>query len=69
MIRMNNEKMQTERINIKVAKLVDGYQDLDWDGVFGFDGKLDIRPKYQREFIYDLDRQRKVILVNTFRIK
>ncbi len=58
---MNNEKMQTERINIKVAKLVDGYQDLDWDGVFGFDGKLDIRPKYQREFIYDLDRQRKVI--------
>ena len=30
-------------------------------GVFGFGGKLDIRPKYQREFIYDLDRQRKVI--------
>lgn len=58
---MNNEKMQTKRINIKVAQLVEGYQDLDWDGVFGFGGKLDIRPKYQREFIYDLDRQRKVI--------
>lgn len=58
---MNNDKMQTERINIKVAQLVDGYRDLDWDGVFGFGGKLDIRPKYQREFIYDLDRQRKVI--------
>lgn len=58
---MNNDKMRTERINIKVARLVEEYQDLDWDGVFGFGGKLDIRPKYQREFIYDLDRQRKVI--------
>jgi len=58
---MNNEKMRTERITITIAQLVDGYQDLDWDGVVGFGGKLDIRPKYQREFIYDLNRQRKVM--------
>lgn len=58
---MNNEKMETSRITITVAELADGYQDLDWDGVVGYRGKLDIRPKYQREFIYDLDRQRKVI--------
>lgn len=58
---MNNDKMKTSRATITVAQLADGYQDLDWDGVVGFGGRLDIRPKYQREFIYDLDRQRKVI--------
>lgn len=53
--------MKTTRINKTIREIVDGYEDLDWDGVVGFGGKLDIRPKYQREFIYDLDRQRKVM--------
>ena len=53
--------MNTNRKNITVRQLFDGYQDHDWEGVVGFDGKLDIRPKYQREFIYDDERQRKVI--------
>ena len=53
--------MKTARQNITVRQLFDGYQDHDWEGVVGFGGKLDIRPKYQREFIYDDERQRKVI--------
>lgn len=31
------------------------------DGVVGFDGKLNIRPKYQREFVYDT-KQRDAVL-------
>lgn len=53
--------MNTTRQNITVRQLFNGYQDHDWEGVVGFGGKLDIRPKYQREFIYDDERQRKVI--------
>ncbi|MBQ8985498.1 DUF262 domain-containing protein [Candidatus Saccharibacteria bacterium] len=53
--------MKTKRITVTVQQIYDGYEDHDWDGVVGYGGKLDIRPKYQREFIYDLERQRKVI--------
>lgn len=53
--------MKTTRQNITIRQLFDGYQDHNWEGVVGFNGKLDIRPKYQREFIYDDERQRKVI--------
>lgn len=53
--------MNTVRKSITVRQLFDGYQDHDWEGVVGFGGKLDIRPRYQREFIYDDERQRKVI--------
>src|SRR5581483_4074302 len=31
------------------------------DGVFGYGGKLDIRPPYQREFIYK-DKQRDAVI-------
>ena len=53
--------MKTTRQNITIRELFNGYSDQGWDGVVGYGGKLDIRPKYQREFIYDDDRQRKVI--------
>ena len=53
--------MKTTRNYIKVSELFNGYKDLDWDGVVGYGGKLDIRPKYQREFIYKPEQQRKVI--------
>jgi hypothetical protein len=33
--------------------LTNGYQDNEENGVIGFGGKLDIRPPYQREFVYD----------------
>ena len=45
--------MQIELRKITVRELTDGYEDNDEGGVKGFGGKLDIRPPYQREFIYD----------------
>lgn len=38
---------------ITVRELVEGYQDNNECGVIGYGGKLDIRPPYQREFVYD----------------
>lgn len=37
---------------ITVRELVESYQDDGEEGVTGYGGKLDIRPPYQREFIY-----------------
>ncbi len=36
---------------IKLRDLFDGDVKSDEDGVVGYHGRLDIRPKYQREFI------------------
>ena len=53
--------METVHKRIKVADVFDGYQDKNWDGVVGYGGKLDIRPIYQREFIYNPENERAVI--------
>lgn len=42
-------------------KLTKGYQDNEENGVIGFDGKLDIRPPYQREFVYG-DKERDAVI-------
>lgn len=44
--------MKIELRTIKVRDLVDGYANNDEGGVVGYHGRLDIRPKYQREFVY-----------------
>lgn len=44
--------MKIELKNIKVRDVVDGYRDNGESGVVGYGGKLNIRPAYQREFIY-----------------
>lgn len=46
---------------ITVRELAEGYEDNGEDGVVGFGGKLDIRPPYQREFIYK-DKQRDAVI-------
>jgi len=46
---------------ITIRELTNGYQDNEENGVVGFDGKLDIRPPYQREFIYK-DKQRDAVI-------
>jgi hypothetical protein len=51
--------------NIKVSALVDGYEDEAEEGVRGYGGRLNIRPAYQREFIYK-ERQRNEV-INTVR--
>lgn len=53
--------MRIEPLSLTVRQLCDGYADYAEDGVVAFGGKLDIRPKYQREFIYSEKQQQAVI--------
>lgn len=53
--------MDIELKSITVRDLVKCYQDNQEDGVIGFGGKLNIRPPYQREFVYN-DRQREAVI-------
>ena len=53
--------MKIEMHTITVRELIDGYLNSDEDGVVAFSGKLDVRPKYQREFIYKPEQQEAVI--------
>ena len=46
---------------IKVKDLTKGYVDNAEKGVFAYDGKLDVRPPYQREFVYDEKKRNAVI--------
>jgi len=53
--------MDIELKNISVRELVEDYQDSQEAGVVGFGGKLNIRPPYQREFVYN-DKQREAVI-------
>lgn len=53
--------MKIQLKEITVGDLTEGYQDNDEAGVVGYSGKLDIRPAYQREFIYK-DKQRDAVI-------
>jgi len=53
--------MKIELKDLRVGELVEGYHDDGEGGVVGYGGRLDIRPPYQREFIYD-DKQRKAVI-------
>ena len=44
--------MKIKPFKVTIKELAKGYVDNGEDGVIGFNGKLDIRPPYQREFIY-----------------
>ncbi|MDE2767885.1 MAG: DUF262 domain-containing protein [Chloroflexota bacterium] len=53
--------MKIEPKQISVRALVKGYSDDGDGGVRGYDDKLDIRPPYQREFVYK-DQQRNAVI-------
>lgn len=44
--------MKIKLQNIKVREVINGYKDDGENGVVGYGGKLNIRPAFQREFIY-----------------
>lgn len=52
-------KIQLKEITVK--ELTDGYQDNQESGVVGYGGRLDIRPPYQREFVYK-EKQRDAVI-------
>ena len=49
--------MEIEQRNVTVGELCEGYYNDAEEGVVGYGERLDIRPKYQREFVYK-DAQR-----------
>jgi len=53
--------MKIELKKVKVRELTEGFEDNAEAGVVGYGGKLDIRPPYQREFIYK-DQQRNAVI-------
>jgi len=55
------QEIKIEHKKITVRELVKDYDDGGENGVFGYGGKLDIRPPYQREFIYKEEQREAVI--------
>ena len=47
--------------NIPIREVVKGYKDSQENGVVAYGGLLDVRPAYQREFIYKDDKRNAVI--------
>lgn len=53
--------MEISLKKIKIRDVVNGYVNNDEEGVVGLNGNLNIRPKYQREFVYK-DKQRDEVI-------
>ena len=53
--------MKIELRKVTVRELTDGYEDSAEAGVVAYGGRLDVRPPYQREFIYK-DKQREAVV-------
>lgn len=53
--------MQIREQRLKVRDIAEEYFNDDANGVVGYKGNLDIRPKYQREFVYK-DKQRNEVI-------
>ena len=58
--------MKIKLHEIPVREVVDGYLDSAEGGVVGYGGRLDIRPAFQREFIYK-DKQRDEVIYTVMR--
>jgi len=55
--------MKIDLVPIKVRELCASYEDLsvNEEGITGYNGRLNIRPKYQREFVYD-EKKRNAVM-------
>ena len=53
--------MEINPIEFTVGQIAEGFEDLDDEGVTGLNGRLNIRPRYQREFVYDDEKRNKVM--------
>ena len=58
--------MKIELHEITVRDVAEKYVDNAEEGVVGYNGKLNIRPKYQREFVYD-DKKRNAVIDTIFK--
>ena len=53
--------MKVELHEITIREAVKDFFDDDEEGVVGYSGKLNIRPKYQREFVYG-EKERNAVI-------
>ena len=53
--------MKIDRITIKISDIANGFSDNDEQGVVAYGGKLNVRPAYQREFVYNDNKRNAVI--------
>lgn len=53
--------MKIELHELTVREVAAGYVDNQEEGVVGYGGRLNIRPQYQREFVYD-DKKRNAVI-------
>lgn len=53
--------MEIKLHEIKIRDIINGYEDNQESGVVGYNGKLDIRPPFQREFIYN-EKERNAVI-------
>ncbi len=60
--------MKIELQKITISQLCKGYKDNQENGVIGYNGNLNIRPAYQREFVYNESQQKAVIksIINNY---
>lgn len=58
---MNESTMTINPQEITIRELVADFKDDGENGVWGFGGKLNIRPPYQREFVYK-EKQKKAVI-------
>ena len=58
--------MKIQLKELTVRELTSGYKDNAEAGVVGYDARLDIRPPYQREFVYD-EKQRNAVIDTVFK--
>ena len=53
--------MEIKLHELTIREIAENYTDNNENGVTGYNGKLNIRPKYQREFVYDNKKRNAVI--------
>jgi len=58
--------VQIEPFKLTIRELAKDYSDKQEAGVTGYEGRLDIRPPYQREFVYK-DKQREAVIDTVFK--
>ena len=53
--------MEIKLHELTIREIAENYTDNNENGVTGYNGKLNIRPKYQREFVYDNKKRNAVM--------
>lgn len=59
------EEMKITEKKVTVRELVEDFEDTEETGARGYGGRLNIRPQYQREFVYN-DKEQKAVINSVF---